>query len=75
MTFNDWNPIEHGCNQTIRTKKEPKNHTIEHENGCDVAALYRRIFFGAPYYCAVTDIHRCRSLRLLLHRWDHINRK
>jgi hypothetical protein len=45
------NPIEHDCNQTIGTKKEPKNYTIEHENGCAVAALYRRIF-GAPYYCA-----------------------
>jgi hypothetical protein len=30
------NPIEHGCNQTIGTKKEPKNHTIDHENECDV---------------------------------------
>jgi hypothetical protein len=44
------NPIEHGCNQTIETKKEPKKHTFEHENGCDFAALYRRIF-GVPYYC------------------------
>jgi hypothetical protein len=30
----------------------PKNHMIEHENECDVAALYRRILFGAPYFCA-----------------------
>jgi hypothetical protein len=45
-------PIEHGCNQTIGTKKEPKNYTIEHENGSIFAALYHRILFGAPYYCA-----------------------
>jgi hypothetical protein len=47
-----FNPIEHGCNQTIGIKKEPKNHTIEHENECDVAALYRRILFDTPFYCA-----------------------
>jgi hypothetical protein len=44
------NLIEHDCSQIIETKKESKNHTIEHDNGCDVAALYR-IIFGAPYYC------------------------